>query len=100
MEGPRRHRQASEGGVSMAIIPRRDDYVWAKPIWQLNEAEIDRMPRPDQDLVRRRLADLRESGNLAVILANPPATLFMTEWDRVGGTWRLMSIAAVATKGA
>ena len=25
----------------MPIIPRRDAYIWAKPIWQLNEAEID-----------------------------------------------------------
>lgn len=83
----------------MAIIPRRDAYIWAKPIWQLNEAEMDRLPRPDQDWARRHLADLRESGNLAVILANPPGTLFTTEWDRIGGRWRLMPIASAAAKG-
>jgi hypothetical protein len=28
----------------MPIIPRRDAYIWAKPIWQLNEADISVMP--------------------------------------------------------
>lgn len=83
----------------MAIIPRRDAYIWAKPIWQLNAAEMDRMPRPDQDLVRRHLADLRESGTLTIVLANPPGTLFKTEWNRDGAAWRLVPIAPVAAKG-